>query len=211
MKSTFSRALILVFFPALLFPFLFFDKGYWVLWLNAQRTTSLDTLFIYITELGNGFFIGAIALVLLLFFKWRYFFELLIGFLIQAIPVVTFKQLIFKDAPRPFLFFNKNEAGILDLIIDYPIHSLHSFPSGHTATAFFIFGFLALQVRNKLVSVLFLILAFGVGVSRIYLLQHFFMDVYVGMCMGLIGVFLGRSITLRMPEKRWFSRVLIPL
>jgi len=50
-------------------------------------------------------------------------------------------------------------------------------------------------------SILFFIMAVLVGVSRVYLVQHFFIDVYAGACIGLISVIGGIAAT-----QLWFLK-----
>ncbi len=68
------------------------------------------------------------------------------------------------------------------------VHSMMSFPSGHSTTAFAIALFLTLTVKNKYWSPVFLLLAILAGYSRLYVAQHFFADVVMG---SVIGVFVG--------------------
>jgi membrane-associated phospholipid phosphatase len=62
----------------------------------------------------------------------------------------------------------------------------NSFPSGHTLSAFALYGFLAFSSKNKTVStVLLLALAVLVAISRVYLLQHFLQDILMGSVLGV--------------------------
>jgi membrane-associated phospholipid phosphatase len=63
-------------------------------------------------------------------------------------------------------------------------YKFHSFPSGHTATAFAFFGTIGFAYRRRW-SWSFLILASAIGWSRLYVNAHFFSDVLVGMVVGL--------------------------
>ena len=62
-----------------------------------------------------------------------------------------------------------------------------SFPSGHTVTAFALTFFVASTVLSFKTGWWFCILAILVGFSRIYLGQHYMIDVYVG---SMIGIFI---------------------
>jgi membrane-associated phospholipid phosphatase len=64
------------------------------------------------------------------------------------------------------------------------IHSLHSFPSGHTQTAFLIFTFLALFCKRTAMAYVLIFTAALVSLSRVYLLQHFFVDIWIGSIIG---------------------------
>jgi membrane-associated phospholipid phosphatase len=61
-----------------------------------------------------------------------------------------------------------------------------SFPSGHTATAFAFMVVLSLCLKHRLLTVLFSFIALSVGISRIYLLQHFGWDVAIGAAVGTL-------------------------
>ena len=62
-----------------------------------------------------------------------------------------------------------------------------SFPSGHTMAGFALFGLLAflLPKRYKGAALLFFLLALIVALSRVYLVQHFVKDIYLGAWLGL--------------------------
>jgi membrane-associated phospholipid phosphatase len=60
------------------------------------------------------------------------------------------------------------------------IHTQNSFPSGHSTGAFALFLFMTLAVPHKKLGILFLALAIVAAFTRVYLLQHFFEDVFVG-------------------------------
>jgi membrane-associated phospholipid phosphatase len=63
-------------------------------------------------------------------------------------------------------------------------YKFHSFPSGHTATAFAFFGVIGFAYRRRS-AWSFLALASVIGWSRLYINAHFFSDVLVGMVVGL--------------------------
>ena len=67
-----------------------------------------------------------------------------------------------------------------------------SFPSGHTAGAFAIWSILAFQFsRNKTLQLGCLLVAITVGISRVYLGQHFPQDVLFGSAIGIAtGLFI---------------------
>ena len=67
-----------------------------------------------------------------------------------------------------------------------------SFPSGHTLSAFAVFSLLSFFASNSKRQIfLFLSLAILVAASRVYLIQHFIEDVWMG---SLIGVMLAYLI-----------------
>lgn len=78
------------------------------------------------------------------------------------------------------------DNSLLHFVPNVDVHSFHSFPSGHTATMFCFAVLLSLLLRKRWISIVLLVLAVLVGYSRIYLLQHFLMDVAVGAAVGVI-------------------------
>ena len=152
--------------------------------LNSYHPFWLNVFFINYTFMGDGIFaICLIAIVFFYFKRKKLGFSLLYAFLISGIAAQILKNLI--SSPRPKLYF---EAGTYLNFIDGVTHSGHSsFPSGHTATAFAIATVLALMLKNKNLQLLILVAAALVGYSRIYLAQHFLLDVIVGACIGSIS------------------------
>lgn len=86
----------------------------------------------------------------------------------------------------------------------YPfnIHpSNHSFPSGHTSTAFAIASCLADECKNSWVTVIGYTTAILVGVSRIYDDKHWASDVSLG---GIIGISIGKTVAkLNKKSEKW--------
>jgi membrane-associated phospholipid phosphatase len=151
--------------------------------LNAYHPFLLNVFFINYTFMGDGIF--ALCLIALLFYfkKKKQGFAMLYSFLISGIAVQVIKNLV--NAPRPKLFF---EAGqYLHFIDGVSLANNSSFPSGHTATAFGIATVLVLLLKNKTWQPHILIAAVLVGYSRIYLAQHFLLDVMIGAVIGTVS------------------------
>ena len=186
-KNNYFIFLEIVFVLAGIFALLVFPKGELELIIN-QRITSLilDQVFKYFTHLGDGLIILPL-LVSLLFIKYKYAAVLAISSLYQLILVNVNKRIIFSDVVRPKVFL---EGHTLHLVDGVEVHNYNSFPSGHTTTAFAVFLLLSLIVKEKKWSVLFFILSLSVGFSRIYLLQHFFVDVYAGSIIGCLSTIM---------------------
>jgi membrane-associated phospholipid phosphatase len=156
---------------------IFIPKGTIEITLNKHHNKFLDIFFYYITFLGDGIF--SVLFIILLFFRKIYYGIVCgVAFLFSTFIVQGLKRFFFAETLRPSKFFE----GIEDLyyIDGLQIHSHFSFPSGHTSGAFTLFCFLALISKNVYAEILFFLLAFLVGLSRIYLLQHFFIDTYFG-------------------------------
>jgi membrane-associated phospholipid phosphatase len=153
------------------------------LWINRHYDLFFDDFFEIYTNAGNGFFAIFIGIVLILFFNIRFGLAVLASFAMEGIIVQVFKQLIYTDRPRPWAEYGQEFQ--LHLVKNFIPYTNNSFPSGHTATAFCLAAIFILLRPGKLLSWIVFILALLVAYSRIYLSQHYFIDIYVG---SLIGV-----------------------
>ena len=152
--------------------------------LNGYHRNWLDYFFIAYTNLGDGIF--AILLVLFYFFvlkKRKLGVVLLLAYASTGIFAQIIKPLL--HSPRPLVYFRPEH---FPFFIDSIIHAgNNSFPSGHTVTAFAIATVLAFYTTNKMQYVLLLLAAALVAFSRVYLSQHFLLDVLAGSFIGLLG------------------------
>lgn len=157
-------------------------KGREVYFINGLHTPFLDFFFSTITHFGNSIYFIPVAIVLM-FVQFRYAFMLTITGLAHGIIVTVFKRVVFSSAGRPITSLN---ADFLHQVPGVAIHKWMSFPSGHTATIFAFIVLLSLLYNNRWITAFLSIMALMVGISRIYLLQHFGMDVAAGACIGTL-------------------------
>jgi membrane-associated phospholipid phosphatase len=175
---------------------LFFIGGLWVVFsvpyggeiilLNAWRQEPLNSFFRFFTKMGEEqiYYVGV---VLALFFRFRWALLLaILGLFVMPIAY-TFKDKI--GTERPMTYFASEDL-INDVVVvpDIKLNSGRtSFPSGHTMSAFAFYGFIALLLRRKQqwLGVILAYTAILVGISRIFLVQHFMMDVLGGATIGL--------------------------
>ncbi|WP_369413808.1 phosphatase PAP2 family protein [Abyssalbus ytuae] len=189
----------------ILFPFLLFNKGSIVLYINNFHNPLLDIFFKNMSRFGNGLFIIICFLCLLLFFNIKWIYKFTLAALIHLILVHSCKQFFFKDRMRPYRYFDCDPDGILNLVENVKIYYRDTFPSGHTTTIFFLFTFFALYLNNRKLSFILCLVGFTVGISRIYLIQHFFVDVYFGMLFGVSSSLLASYIVSLKP-KQWYNK-----
>ncbi len=179
----------------------FMEKGDFVICLNQHATTQLDLVFQGITTLGLG---GLFAVPIVLFLGIRYAYAIAGTITLIFTGIFTFlgKMVLFNGMPRPTAYFQNNE--LQHFIANFEYHHHNSFPSGHTMTAFALFSLLAVLINRKMWSAIFLLIAILVGISRMYLLQHFWMDVVAGSALGvlctLIGIMLSNFISKAAPK-----------
>lgn len=93
---------------------------------------------------------------------------------------------------------------IIHKVQGVPVHRLHSFPSGHTTTAFTVALLLAAILQQRIWHFVLPVIAMLVGYSRVYLGQHFVTDVCGGMLAGLVSAWLALLIYTRAANKNKF-------
>ena len=160
--------------------------------LNAYHTPFLDGFFRIYTQFVQ--WPVYLLMLLPLFFHRPAWTALFAAAEVASVFVIQILKHIF-NMPRPLTYFTSLkdshpdlfEAWQQTLVEGVNLHSWHSFPSGHTATFFIFFAVCALLYSHhnyphkQLVGILCLVLALIGGYSRIYLSQHFLLDVCVGM------------------------------
>ena len=152
--------------------------------INQFHIPILDVFFKYITYLGDGLTALLIALIFLIL-RLDYGLISAIGFTLSALTTQILKRFVFEEVQRPFLVFKEQiDIGQWHLIDGVEMHQLYSFPSGHTTSIFSICILLSLIINQKKYNYFFFLIAFLVGVSRVYLSQHFLIDVFVGSLIG---------------------------
>jgi len=171
---------------------------------NEDNSPFFDTFFKYATNIGDGAVI-AVLFVILLFVRYRYAFAFLTGSLATALVVNIFKKVIFHDMYRPSKYFELFETYKLHLVEGVKMHSLQSFPSGHTATAFNLFLMMALIVKNNTLKFALFIMAALVAYSRVYISQHFLMDITAGSVIGVTIMAL-IFVWFEMFNKKWLDK-----
>lgn len=172
---------------------------------NTYHNSFFDSFFYYITFLGDGITATLVAIILLTI---KYRSALLVGIsnIIASVITQLLKHTVFADVVRPKKFFE----GVHDLYLVPGVENYlyNSFPSGHATCAFSLYLALALIVENNKLKFLFFVIAFFVGLSRVYLSQHFFEDVYVGSIIGVSITFLCFYF-LQKQNKKWLESSLI--
>lgn len=169
-------------------PFLLAEQGNLLIQLNKHRSAGADLFFRWFTKVGEGYGYLAVFLVLLVYKRRAAWGIPILGVAVSL--VAWFGKTLFHH-PRPYRYFEQQGLlAQLHLIPGEKIHKgLTSFPSGHTMAAFALFSFLAFCFpRKPWLSITCFCIALLVGVSRMYLVQHFFEDVYLG---AILGVGLG--------------------
>ena len=151
---------------------------------NNQSSLIFDYFFKYITFIGDGVLLYILSFVLIIFSrKWALLS--IISLLITTIFVQILKRLLFDNFYRPSRYFKYLiDDGSWHLVDGVELYDRFSFPSGHTALSFCFFIIICYYLKSNFWSLLLIMLAFLVGFSRIYLTQHFLIDVWFGSLIG---------------------------
>jgi membrane-associated phospholipid phosphatase len=148
-----------------------------ILWVNSHHHSALDFIFKNLTHLGDGLFAAVVCGIILAFYR-TYFWSSIFCVYVPAIITQILKRLVFANHLRPAAKMSAYTQ--LHYVEGITIHTQNSFPSGHSTGAFALFLFLALLIPNKKLGIVFLSLALLAAFTRVYLLQHFFEDVFLG-------------------------------
>ncbi len=186
-KNKIFLAVSFLFFIGIIILLLLYNKDISHITINKHHTAFLDSFFKNITYLGSGWMI-LVLFIIFLFLSYRLALMLAVSNLLITIIVQFLKNIVFPGSFRPKAYFE----GIYELyfIPGVQVHSMHSFPSGHSATAFSIFFFLSLLSDKPIWKLLTIILAILTAFSRVYLSQHFMEDILLGSAIGLLLSFL---------------------
>jgi membrane-associated phospholipid phosphatase len=158
-------------------------KGSVVLLFNAHHTIFLDKLCVWLDLYGNGWSF-ALFFLILCFIKYRWAIIAFTTWIIFSLEVLIFKELLFPKLVRPKNFFPDDI--LLNFVEGISTYGYHTFPSGHTTSAFAMTTLIWLFSGNLYLRILSLVFAITAGFSRIYLLQHFYVDVVAGIILGTV-------------------------
>lgn len=177
------------------------ERGNEILFFNSLHNPIVNSFFKYVTQLAE---LPLLLLGLVMAVRFSYGKGLILSInMLLVFGITTFlKHVVFEQQVRPSIFFEGKVT--LHFIDGLEILKYNSFPSGHTAGAFGMFFMLSVLTHNKKWSYLFFTLALLVGISRVYLLQHFFRDVYAG---SLVGVVVSSVFYLTFVRTGWYGNL----
>ncbi len=158
--------------------------------LCQPHTTGLDTIVPIITNLVD--WLPYLCVILLLFYRVGWATFLASNLLLSTVIVQPIKHIV--CAPRPLTWFAENMPDVtLPLVEGVRMNHWLSFPSGHTTTFFVLFYSLSIilcaeNVTGKMILsfLCFLCASFG-AYTRIYLSQHFALDIFAGILIALFS------------------------
>ena len=178
----------LAMFLTLVILFMHGNKSVFLLF-NGLGLHTGDSLWANWTLLGDAW----VVLALLLPFVGRHpglIWSAVLTAILAGIAVPLLKHLF--AMPRPPAVLAADVVHVIG-----PAYMSRSFPSGHTTTAFVLAGVLSLYFRRYWVLALSVIVAGGVGISRMAVGVHWPLDVTTGAALGWLCAVAG---------SRWASR-----
>ena len=163
-------------------------KGELHLLLCQPHTAMLDQIVPVFTNLVD--WLPYLSILLLLFYRAGWATFLASNLLLTTLIVQPIKHIV--HAPRPLTWFAENMPDItLPLVEGVKMNHWLSFPSGHTTNFFVLFFSLSIilcaeNIKGKylLSFICFLFACFG-AYTRIYLSQHFALDIFAGILIAV--------------------------
>ena len=161
--------------------------------LCKPHTAFLDSLVPIITNLVD--WLPYLVVLLLLFYRAGWATFLASNLLLSTLIVQPIKHII--CAPRPLTWFAENMPDVsLPLVEGVRMNYWLSFPSGHTTTFFVLFFTLSIilcaeNIKGKTILsfICFLCASFG-AYTRIYLSQHFALDIFAGILIAIFSTMI---------------------
>ena len=152
--------------------------------LNADLGVLADYFFSFFTNLAEGWMWIPYLLVLVGWLKKDLVF-ILLNFLTSTLLTQLPKNYIWPNVNRPIA------SGIpvtkIHTVSGVEVHTYNSFPSGHTATAFILYFLTVYFFPNKKALWIGAGYAILCGYSRIYLGQHFPIDIAGGIITAILS------------------------
>jgi membrane-associated phospholipid phosphatase len=163
----------------------YFGKVELHLYFNQFYSSWSDLFFKYYTDIAVN---GTLLFLVVYIYLKRTWFEmglLVLPYVVGSILITIVKKAFFIHVHRPTYYFSFRKIP-LHLIEGVKSQIPWTFPSGHTLNGFLFFALLSILYKNRMLQVLFAVLAILEGISRIYLSKHFVLDIIGGSFLGMI-------------------------
>ena len=170
------------------------DKGMLHLMLCDHHSAWADIVMPILSDTCN--WLPYVVAAVLLLWRWRAGVFVAGSLILSTLITQALKHTV--CAPRPLTWFAENMPDVTLPLTEGVRMNYHlSFPSGHTTTFFCLYFALCVLFTAKskapvgwsvIVQLLLFTLAAVSSYSRLYLSQHFALDVLAGMIIGVISV-----------------------
>lgn len=175
-------------------------------WINQFHGPWGDYAFPKITKLGEWIPVIFVAIICAII-STRKALIFACGYLSAGVFTLLGKLVLFPGIMRPrnMMQVYENYHWVEGVVL----RGHHSFPSGHTQSAFSVFFMLAMLVKPQWAKFLCFCAAALIGFSRVYISQHFVVDILVGSAIAVVCLWWFEKFWLR-KEGKWLERPLIP-
>ena len=152
--------------------------------LIARHSFWLNVFFVNYTFMGDAIFVLAVVLFLRFYCREKEKAKTVFySFLLTMLLIQLFKNVLHHSGF--ILYFEESQY----LFNTAPLSetAFRQLPSSHTALAFSLAASLSSFTKNKLTHILLLLGCGLLAFSRLYLAGHYFMDVVIGMFIGIFS------------------------
>ncbi len=160
----------------------FVPKGDSFHFINSHHTFWADILFTIYTYFGDGLFVIAVFIAYCCMQQWNNARAILGTYIFSGVICCMLKNLF--HAGRPASIFHGDRT--FHVVSWLPVAYINSFPSGHTTSAFAMSATIAIVSKNKSFGIITFVFAALTAYSRVYLGQHFVIDVWFGSMLGTV-------------------------
>lgn len=175
-------------------------KQEFFLLLNTDLGNFSDHFFAVFTYGGDAITWPVMILIVMFILKRKDVLPLMISsFVVITVVTQICKYVIVPHEQRPIK--DITNTSLIHMVPGVEMHTLSSFPSGHTATAFCFYFLFCLLINKRFWIVTGLVYALLVGYSRIYLAEHFPLDVGAGIIVGIVSVYAAIKF-----QQYWWKR-----
>lgn len=167
--------------------------------LNNDFGSSADHIFQVFTLLAEGWMWIPYFLIIYGWFKKDALF-ILLNFLISTLMTQIPKQLIWSNISRPIA--SGIDPNNIHTVAGVEMHSWNSFPSGHTATAFSLYFLTVFFFPKRITVFTGFIYAIACAYSRVYLGQHFPLDIGGGIIVAILSILLSLYVRKKISHEK---------
>ncbi|WP_028296472.1 phosphatase PAP2 family protein [Olivibacter sitiensis] len=164
---------------------------------NHFHHPMANEIFKIITWMGDWPFTAFVACICL-FIRFKYAVQLVGSMLYTGLYTQVLKVIV--QAPRPYVYFQEIKQSIYT-IDHYTLENSLSFPSGHTTCVFSLAICLSCIWKGNIAQCITFFVAVLVAFSRVYLSQHFVVDLMAG---SVIGTFGGLHFIWLLQRGKWY-------
>ena len=182
-------------------PFVILQK------VNAFHFTWLDHVMVVVTQLPQAPWIIGLFLWVGFCVNKRALLLSGLSFTLSGLSAQGLKRWVFPDRLRPHALLDYEHWHRVE---GFPMAEHFSFPSGHSAVAFAIGISIALATSSHAIRVLSLCTASIIAYSRMYLLLHFYHDVFAGILLGILSAgIVYRLLSSRLDNEFWARPIML--